>query len=121
MIYFKKELIEKGAELLNNCREFVELSGEANSLQNWIKNPINQFNYLNALQLDKTLREKYLEIEPFAKLADSISIERGYGTELCTYSTYEYVRDRLKFDYNVLCGKALLKAGKITDIVQILL
>ncbi len=121
MIYFKKKLIEQGAELLNNCREFIELSSEASALQNWIINPINQFNYSNALEIDKKLREKYLEIELFAELADEIAWERGYERSFRSYGLYECVKDRLIFDYNFLCGKALLKAGKITDLVQILL
>ena len=43
-----------------------------------------------------------------------------YGQQLSAFNSYEYIRDRLKFDFNVLCGKALLKAKKITDLVQIL-
>lgn len=120
MIYFRKDLLEAGIKLIKNSHEFGDLLEYANKLSAWINGPINQFNYLEALELDKSLRDNYVEIGLFEELANRISFERGYGQQLSTYNSYEYVRDRLKFDFNVLCGKALLKAKKITDLVQIL-
>lgn len=120
MIYFRKDLLEAGIELIKNSHEFGDLLEYANKLSAWINGPINQFNYLDALKLDKSVREEYVEIGPFEELANRVSFERGYEQKLSAYNSYEYVRDRLKFDFNVLCGKALLKAKKITDLVQIL-
>lgn len=120
MLYFRKDLLEAGIELIKSSQEFGDLLEYANKLSAWINGPINQFNYLDALKLDKSVREEYVEIGPFEELANRVSFERGYGQQLSTFNSYEYIRDRLKFDFNVLCGKALLKAKKITDLVQIL-
>ncbi len=117
MIYFKKELLEEGAKLLKNCRELGDLAKDANKLLKVINNPINQYNYQDALALNKKIRERHLEIEPLEFLANQIS----KNSRDISSNFFECVRDLLKFDYNTICGKALLKVKKISDLVQILL
>lgn len=117
MIYFKKEFIDEGAKLLKTSCELGELSKDANELLKAISNSINQYNYQDALALNKKMRDKYLEIEPFELLANRLSTNaRNINTNF-----FECIRDLLKFDYNTICGKALLKAKKISDLIQILL
>lgn len=122
MISFKEDLLQKGYELLDSCNELAKLKEDAQKILGWIKSDINILNYKAALQFDKEIRAKHKEIEPLNILANTIANIRAtaQGSQNSTYNYIDKIYDTLKFDYNVILGKALLKTDKIMDLAEIL-
>lgn len=122
MISFKEDLLEQGYELLDSCNELAKLKEDAQEILGWIKSDINILNYETALQFDKEIRAQHKEIEPLNILANTIANIRAntQGSQNSTYNYIDQIYDTLKFDYNVILGKALLKTGKIVELAEIL-
>lgn len=122
MISFKEDLLKQGYELLNSCNELEKLKEDAQKILGWIKSDINILNCEAALQFDKEIRAKHKEIEPLNILANTIANIRAtaQGSQNSTYNYIDKIYDTLKFDYNVILGKALLKTDKIMDLAEIL-
>ena len=122
MICFNKDLLEKGAQLIEECDDLVDLKQDAQEILSWINRDINISNYKQAQQFDNKIRTKHEEILPLNILANTIaSIKaRVQGNQGSPADIIEHIYDTLKFDYNVILGKALLKTNKFLDLSEIL-